>query len=68
VSSRRDFARIDLAPYEPALREHRVDSVMPSFSGVGWTDDGVGDPLKMHAHRELITGVLKQKIGFDGCR
>ena len=56
VSSRRDFARIDLAPYEPALRGHRVDSVMPSFSGVGWTDDGVGDPLKMHAHRELITG------------
>ena len=56
VSSGRDFARIDLAPSEPAVREQRVDSVMPSFSGVGWTDDGVGDPLKMHAHRELITG------------
>ena len=66
VSSRRDFARIDLAPYVPAVREHRVGSVMPSFSSVDWTDDGVGDPLKMHAHRELITGVLKHKIGFDG--
>jgi beta-glucosidase len=39
---------------------------MPSFSSVDWTDDGVGDPLKMHAHRELITGVLKGRIGFDG--
>jgi beta-glucosidase len=66
VSSRRDFARIDLAPYVPAVRRHNVGSVMPSFSSVDWTDDGVGDPLKMHAHRELITGVLKHKIGFDG--
>jgi beta-glucosidase len=39
---------------------------MPSFSSVDWTDDGVGDPLKMHAHRELITGVLKHEIGFGG--
>jgi beta-glucosidase-like glycosyl hydrolase len=54
VSSRRDFARIDLAPYVPAVRKHKVGSVMPSFSSVDWTDDGVGDPLKMHAHRELI--------------
>jgi beta-glucosidase len=66
VSSRRDFARIDLAPYVPAVRRHDVGSVMPSFSSVDFTDDGVGNPLKMHAHRELITGVLKHKIGFDG--
>jgi beta-glucosidase len=66
VASRREFARIDLAPYVPAVRKHKVGSVMPSFSSVDWTDDGVGDPLKMHAHRELITGVLKGRIGFDG--
>jgi beta-glucosidase len=66
VSSRPDFARIDLAPYVPAVREHRVGSVMPSYSSVDFTEDGVGNPLKMHAHRELITGVLKHKIGFDG--
>jgi beta-glucosidase len=66
VASRREFARIDLAPYLPAVRKHRTGSVMPSFSSVDWTDDGVGDPLKMHAHRELITGVLKHKIGFEG--
>jgi beta-glucosidase len=66
VTSRRDFARIDLAPYVPAVRKHRVGSVMPSFSSVDWTEDGVGNPLKMHAHRELITGVLKRGIGFGG--
>jgi beta-glucosidase len=66
VTSRRDFARIDLAPYVPAVRKHRVGTVMPSFSSVDWTEDGVGNPLKMHAHRELIAGVLKGRIGFDG--
>ena len=66
VASRREFARIDLAPYAAAVRRHRTGSVMPSFSSVDWTDDGVGDPLKMHAHRELITGVLKDKLGFGG--
>jgi beta-glucosidase len=66
VTSRRDFARIDLSPYVAAVHRHDVGSVMPSFSSVDWTDDGVGDPLKMHAHHELITGVLKGRIGFDG--
>ena len=66
MTSRRDFARIDLAPYVAAVGRHDVGSVMPSFSSVDWTDDGVGDPLKMHAHRELITGTLKGRLGFDG--
>jgi hypothetical protein len=66
VSSREDFARIDLAPYVPAVHRHDVGSVMPWFSSVDWTEDGVGNPIKMHAHRELITDVLKGQIGFDG--
>jgi beta-glucosidase len=66
VTSRSDFARIDLSPYVAAVHAHDVGSVMPSFSSVDWTEDGVGNPLKMHAHRELITGVLKHKLGFDG--
>ena len=66
VTNRSDFARIDLAPYGPAVREHHVGSVMPSFSSVDWTEDGVGNPIKMHANRELITDVLKGQIGFDG--
>jgi beta-glucosidase len=66
VTNRRDFARIDLAPYVPAIRQYRAGSVMPSYSSVDWTEDGVGNPIRMHANRELLTGVLKQKLGFDG--
>jgi beta-glucosidase len=66
ITDRRDFARIDLSPYVVAVRRHDAGSVMPSFSSVDWTEDGVGNPIKMHANRELITDVLKRKIGFDG--
>jgi beta-glucosidase len=66
ITNRRDFARIDLAPYVPAVRRHRVGSVMPSFSSVDWTEDGVGNPIKMHANGQLITDVLKDQIGFGG--
>lgn len=68
VTDHRTFGRIDLAPYETAVRKYKVGSIMPSFSSVDWTDDGVGvgDPVKMSAHKELLTDVLKRKIGFDG--
>ena len=66
VTNRRDFARIDLSPYVAGVRAHRAGSVMPSYSSVDWTEDGVGNPVKMHANRELITDVLKRRIGFDG--
>jgi beta-glucosidase len=39
---------------------------MPSFSSVDWTEDGVGNPIKMHANQELITDTLKGDFGFDG--
>jgi beta-glucosidase len=64
--SRAHFARIDLAPYVPAVRKHHVGSIMPSYSSVDYTDDGLGNPVKMHANRELIQGWLKDKVGFDG--
>ncbi|ONI77421.1 beta-glucosidase [Kribbella sp. ALI-6-A] len=66
VTNRRDFARINLAPYVPSVRRYDTGTVMPSFSSVDWTEDGIGNPIKMHANRELITGVLKGKLGFDG--
>jgi beta-glucosidase len=66
VTSRDDFADIDLSPYRPAISRHDVGSVMPSFSSVDWTEDGVGNPLKMHAHHELITEVLKGQFKFHG--
>ena len=66
VTSRDDFETIDLAPYATAIRRHGVRSVMPSFSSVDWIEDGVGDPIKMHAHQELITDVLKGDFKFGG--
>ena len=61
-----DFARIDLAPFWPAIRVADAGSAMPSFSSVDWTEDGVGNPIKMHQNQELITGVLKGKMRLDG--
>jgi beta-glucosidase len=64
--SRRTFRRLALAPYVPAVRRHHVEAVMPSYSDVDWTNDGLGNPINMHANRSLITGWLKQKEGFKG--
>jgi beta-glucosidase len=66
VTSRRDFEHIDLPPYEAAIGSHNVGSVMPSFSSVDWTEDGVGNPIKMHANRQLITDRLKKDMRFGG--
>ncbi|BFU44779.1 glycoside hydrolase family 3 N-terminal domain-containing protein [Krasilnikovia sp. MM14-A1004] len=66
VTDRAEFDRIDLTPFRAAVREHGVGSVMPSFSSVDWTADGLGNPIKMHANSDLITGVLKHDIGLDG--
>ncbi|MGX7670991.1 glycoside hydrolase family 3 protein [Plantactinospora sp. DSM 117369] len=66
VTTRADFARTNLAPFWTALRRHDVDSVMPSFSSVDWIEDGVGNPVKMHAHKELLTDVLKGAQRFKG--
>ena len=63
---RATFDRLALAPYWPAVQQHHVGAVMPSFSSVDWTEDGLGNPTKMHANRELITDVLKGAIGFHG--
>jgi beta-glucosidase len=66
VTNRADFDRIDLAPFWAAVRGADAGSVMPSFSSVDWTEDGVGNPIKMHQNRDLITDTLKGRIGLDG--
>jgi beta-glucosidase len=66
VTSRAAFDRIDLAPYATAVRDHHVGAVMPSFSSVDWTDDGVGNPVKMHQNTALISGTLKGRLRFPG--
>ena len=64
--SHRTFRRLALAPYVPAVRRHHVGAVMPSYSDVDWTNDGLGNRINMHGNRSLITGWLKQKEGFKG--
>ncbi|MEV0229714.1 glycoside hydrolase family 3 N-terminal domain-containing protein [Nonomuraea sp. NPDC050786] len=58
---RQELEAVHLAPFKEAVRRG-VATVMPSFSSV---DLGDG-PLKMHAHKELITDVLKGRLGFTG--
>ncbi|TQL69390.1 beta-glucosidase [Nocardioides albertanoniae] len=65
-TSRAEFEKLALSPYIAAVKKHDVGSVMPSFSSVDWTDDGLGNPVKMHANKELVTGWLKEKRDFDG--
>lgn len=66
VTSRATFNRLSLPPYWATIRAAQAGSAMPSFSSVDWTEDGVGNPIKMHANRELITDVLKGQMRLDG--
>ncbi|MDX6300122.1 MAG: beta-glucosidase, partial [Nocardioidaceae bacterium] len=66
VTTHKQFWRKALQQYVPAVRKHHVGSVMPSYSSVDWKGDGIGNPIKMHANKQLITGVLKRKMGFKG--
>ena len=54
---REELERLAIAPYLPAIAAG-VGSVMVSFSSV--------NGVKMHAHRELISDVLKGRLGFKG--
>ena len=66
ITNREDFWKHALRQYVPAVQDHHVGSVMPSYSSVDWTEDGVGNALNMHGNRELITDVLKGEMGFGG--
>ena len=66
VTNREDFWRTSLRQYVPAIKKHDVGSVMPSYSSVDWTEDGVGNPIKMHGNKELLTDVLKGSMNFGG--
>ena len=55
--SEEELRRLHIAPYRPAL-EAGVLTVMASYNS--WHD------VKCHAHRVLLTDVLKGELGFDG--
>ncbi|MGZ4171632.1 MAG: glycoside hydrolase family 3 protein [Solirubrobacteraceae bacterium] len=58
------FDRLALSPYVPAVHQHQVGAVMPSYSDVQW--DGVGNRINMHGNQDLITGWLKDAQNFGG--
>jgi beta-glucosidase len=64
MGSSRDFQRLFVSPYVTAVQKHRVGSIMPSYSSVQL--DGASCPTKMSADKQLLTGDLKQQIGFSG--
>ncbi|GAA1883959.1 glycoside hydrolase family 3 protein [Lapillicoccus jejuensis] len=66
VVTRQQWEQLALAPFVPAVKKYDVGSVMPSFSSVDWIEDGVGNPTKMTGNEQLLTGVLKGRLGFDG--
>jgi beta-glucosidase len=65
ITNHQDFWNTSLQQYVAAVQDHHVGSVMPSYSSVDWTDDTSG-PIKMHANKDLIQGVLKDQMGFSG--
>jgi beta-glucosidase len=66
IASRPEFFEDALRQYIPAVRQHNVGAVMPSYSSIDWTEDGIGNPIKMHAEGGLLTGFLKEWVGFEG--
>lgn len=63
-TTRAQLIRTHAPGYFGAL-EGGVQTVMISYSS--WTDTGAGKVHgKMHGNRELITDVLKGRLGFDG--
>ncbi|MFB0618065.1 glycoside hydrolase family 3 N-terminal domain-containing protein [Streptomyces sp. AGS-58] len=62
--TREQLADIHLAPYRTAV-DRGVGTVMPSYSSLDIAGDGKG-AVKMHARGDMINGVLKDRLGFDG--
>ncbi|MDO0911530.1 glycoside hydrolase family 3 N-terminal domain-containing protein [Streptomyces sp. DT2A-34] len=62
--SRQQLEAVHLAPYATAV-DRGVGTVMPSYSSLDLVGDGKG-PVKMHARADVINGVLKDRMGFDG--
>ncbi|MFJ8086011.1 glycoside hydrolase family 3 protein [Streptomyces sp. NPDC096205] len=62
--TREELEAVHLAPYQGAV-DRGVGSVMPSYSSLDLIGDGRG-PVKMHARADMINGVLKDRMGFEG--
>ncbi len=64
VTDSRTFQKLFVSPYVTAVHQYRIGSIMPSYSSVKL--DGATCATKMSADKQLLTGDLKQRIGFSG--
>ncbi|MBA5223261.1 glycoside hydrolase family 3 protein [Streptomyces griseoaurantiacus] len=62
--TRAELEAVHLSPYRTAV-DRGIGTVMPSFSSLDVVGDGRG-PVKMHARADMINGVLKDRMGFEG--
>src|SRR5581483_950649 len=62
--TRKQLNDLYVPPYRTAVADH-VGSVMPSYSSLQILGRDSA-PIKMHARRDMITGLLKKKLGFQG--
>ncbi|MEV6174719.1 CIA30 family protein [Streptomyces sp. NPDC051954] len=62
--TRQQLEAVHLAPYQDAV-DRGVGTFMPSYSSLDIVGDGQG-PVKMHARADMINGVLKGRMDFDG--
>ncbi|MFJ3997224.1 glycoside hydrolase family 3 N-terminal domain-containing protein [Streptomyces parvus] len=62
--TRQELEAVHLSPFEESVKRG-VGTIMPSYSSLDILGDGQG-PVKMHAHAEMINGVLKDRMGFEG--
>ncbi|MFI1245268.1 glycoside hydrolase family 3 N-terminal domain-containing protein [Streptomyces anulatus] len=62
--TREELEAVHLSPFEESV-ERGVGTVMPSYSSLDVLGDDKG-PVKMHANAEMINGVLKNRMGFEG--
>ncbi|MFF9915418.1 glycoside hydrolase family 3 N-terminal domain-containing protein [Streptomyces sp. NPDC013457] len=62
--TREELEAVHLAPFAEAVKRG-AGTVMPSYSSLDVLGDDRG-PVKMHANAEMINGVLKERMGFEG--
>ncbi|MFE7807053.1 glycoside hydrolase family 3 N-terminal domain-containing protein [Streptomyces sp. NPDC057430] len=62
--TREELEAVHLAPFAEAVKRG-AGTVMPSYSSLDVLGDDQG-PVKMHANAEMINGVLKERMGFEG--
>ncbi|WP_098024879.1 glycoside hydrolase family 3 N-terminal domain-containing protein [Streptomyces sp. st115] len=62
--TRQELEAVHLSPFAESVKRG-VGTVMPSYSSLDILGDDQG-PVKMHANAEMINGVLKDRMGFEG--